>query len=78
MRVSRRVRKDATFSLDGRFWEVPAHLRGQVVDVRFDPVAHARVEVWFSGRRVGDARLCDKNSNARTFASSNDYESAAR
>ena len=74
MRVPRRVRKDATFSLGGRFWEVPTHLRGQLITVHFDPIGYARVEVWVAERCLGAARPCNKQRNAHMLASSNDYE----
>ena len=73
MRLPRRVRKDATFSLGGRLWEVPAHLRGQIVTVHFDPVQWSRVEVWIGDRFLGPARPCNKQLNAQ-LRSSNDYE----
>jgi putative transposase len=75
MRLPRRVRKDATFSLGGRFWEVPAHLRGQLVTVHFDPVAFAPIEVWLGDRFIGVARPCNKHQNAQT-RSSNDYDAS--
>jgi putative transposase len=75
MRVARRVRKDATFSLGGRFWEVAPHLRGQIVTVHFDPVSWSRVEVTLGERPLGPAHPCNKQRNSRT-APSNDYESA--
>jgi len=74
MRVNRRVRKDATFSLHGQRWEVPTHLRGQIVTVHFDPIGYTRVEVFFGGRGLGPARLCDKQRNAHILARSNEYE----
>jgi hypothetical protein len=74
MRVERRVRKDATFSLGGCLWEVPAHLRGQVITVRFDPIGYRQVEAWLGDRCLGPARRCDKHRNAQ-LRSSNDYES---
>ena len=73
MRLPRRVRKDATLSLGGRLWEVPAHLRGQIVTVHFDPVQWSRVEVWIGDRFLGPARPCNKQLNAQ-LRSSNDYE----
>ncbi len=73
MRLERRVRKDATFSLGGRFREVPAHLRGQLVQVHFDPVRYERIEVWFADRLIGSARPCHKHQNAQ-IRSSNDYD----
>jgi transposase InsO family protein len=74
MRVKRRVRKDATFSLGGRFFEVPTHLRGQLIEVDFEPVGYTRVEVRLGGRRIGAAHLCNKQRNARFQTSGNDYE----
>lgn len=74
MRLERRVRKDATFSLAGTFWEVPAHLRGQLIRVHFDPIAYSRVEIWLGERYIGRARRCDKQRNSQLH-SSNDYDS---
>ncbi len=73
MRRNRRVRKDATFSLGAECWEVAAHLRGQIITARFDPITCARVEVWLGERFIGLAVRCDKQRNARTFKS-NDYD----
>lgn len=74
MRLRRRVRKDATFSLGGIYWEVPPHLRGQMISVYFDPIDYRRVEVWLGDRLVGQARRCDKQLNSQ-LRSSNDYTS---
>jgi len=73
MRVRRRVRKDATISLGGRLWEVPTHLRGQIVDVHFEPVNWTRIDLWFRDQFVAPARPCNKHLNAQT-RSSNDYQ----
>ena len=72
-RVERRVRLDATFSLEGQLWEAPVHLRGQVIQVRFDPFAWRRVEIWWDDKFVGPARRCDKQINAKTYTD-RDYE----
>jgi len=72
-RVERRVRLDATFSLEGQLWEAPVHLRGQVIQVRFDPFGWRRVEIWWDGKFVGPARRCDKQLNAKTYTD-RDYE----
>ena len=72
-RVERRVRLDATFSLEGRLWEAPVYLRGQVVQVRFDPFAWNRVEIWRDDKLVGPARRCNKQLNAKTYTGL-DYE----
>jgi len=77
MREPRRVRKDATLSLGGVLWEVPPHLRGQVVTVHFDPVHWSRVEVWHRERFIALARRCNKQLNSQT-RSSNHYDSDSR
>jgi putative transposase len=74
MRVERRVRKDATFSLGGEYWEVPVYLRGQVVAVHFDPIAYRRVEIWVGDRLIGSAIRCNKHRNAQLPSSNNDYD----
>lgn len=74
MRVNRRVRKDATFSLGADLWEVATHLRGQVITARFDPVSLARMEVWLGERFMGLAVRCDKHRNAKIHIVTNDYD----
>lgn len=64
---SRRVRLDATFSLGARLWETPVHLRGQIIQVRFDPFQWRRVEVWREGKFIAQARPCDKQLNSKTY-----------
>jgi transposase InsO family protein len=72
-RAQRRVRLDATFSLEGQLWETPVHLRGQLIQVRFDPFQWRRVEIWRDDKYVGPARRCDKQLNAKTYTD-RDYE----
>lgn len=67
-KVTRRVRKDATLSLDGRLWEVSPALRAASVEVRYDPVAFSRVEIYFEGRFHCSANALDKHTNARINA----------
>ena len=74
MRVNRRVRKDATFSLGTDLWEVAVHLRGQVITARFDPLSCARMEVWLGERFMGLAVRCDKHRNAKIDIVTNDYD----
>jgi len=74
MRVNRRVRKDATFSLGTDLWEVAVHLRGQIVTARFDPLSCARMEVWLGERFMGLAVRCDKHRNAKIHIVTNDYD----
>ncbi len=66
MRVTRRVRMDATISLGGSLWEVPTHLRAQIVIVLFDPVNWTRVDIWFRDQFVAHARRCNKHLKAQT------------
>ncbi len=66
-RAERRVRLDATFSLEGKLWEVPVHLRGQLIEVRFDPFGWRRVEIWWDNKYAGLARRCDKQLNSKTY-----------
>ena len=72
-RVQRRVRLDATFSLEGQLWEAPVHLRSQLIELRFDPFAWRRVEIWWDDKYVGPARRCDKQLNAKTYTN-RDYD----
>lgn len=69
-RAQRRVRLDATVSLEGALWEVPIHLRGQLVELRFNPFTWQRVEVWHQDHLVARARRCDKQLNAKTYTDS--------
>jgi transposase InsO family protein len=72
-RTTRRVRRDATISLDGKMFEVPVSLRGRIVEVRFDPFGYGRVEVYLDEKKVGNAVLLDKELNSRNFKLEN-YE----
>lgn len=72
-RTTRRVRRDATISLAGKIFETPVALRGREVEVRYDPFAFARVEIWLNNRFIANAKLCDKYLNSRTFDKEN-YE----
>lgn len=72
-RVTRRVRLDATISLAGKTFEVPVALRGRDVEIRYDPFRFKRMEVWLNDRLIGNAALCDKYLNSRTFEKEN-YE----
>jgi putative transposase len=64
-RVDRLVRKDCTFLLKNRFYEAPAHLMGQTIEVRFDPLDLSQVEIYLQGQSQGFARLVDPILNAQ-------------
>lgn len=72
-RTTRRVRMDATISLESKIFETPVALRGRDVEVRYDAFAFTRVEIWLNDQFMGKAKLCDKYLNSRTFEKEN-YE----
>jgi len=64
-RLNRLVRRDCTFLLHNQYYEAPPHLTGETVEVRFDPLDAAEVELHFQGKPQGTARLVDPVINAR-------------
>jgi hypothetical protein len=69
-RAERRVRLDATVSVQGQLWEVPVHLRGCLIELRFNPFDWRRVEIWYQAKYVGLAHRCDKRLNSKTYPDS--------
>ena len=63
-RLHRRVRRDCTFLLHNQYYEVPPQFIGETVEVRFDPLDAAEVEIHFQGKLQGTARLVDPIVNA--------------
>lgn len=47
-RAERKVYKTATISFEGNRYTVPAYLRGQRVELRYDPFDLTRLKVWFN------------------------------
>ncbi|HEX9595265.1 MAG TPA: DDE-type integrase/transposase/recombinase [Anaerolineales bacterium] len=72
-RAQRRVRLDATVSVQGQLWEVPVHLRGRIIELRFNPFDWRRVEIWHEDRYVALAHRCDKRLNSKTYTDT-DYD----
>ena len=66
-RLDRVVRRDSTFLPRNRFFEAPPHLAGQRIEVRFDPLDTAQVEIYHAGKPQGPARLVDAVVNGRTY-----------
>ena len=64
-RLNRLVRRDCTFLLANRFYEAPPHLAGETVEVRFDPLDLATVEIYFQGEPQAIARRVDPVINAQ-------------
>ena len=63
-RLHRLVRRDCTFLLHNQYYEAPPQLTGETVEVRFDPLDTAQVEIHFQGKLQGTARLVDPVVNA--------------
>jgi transposase InsO family protein len=66
-RVDRLVRRDSTFLPRNRFFEAPPQLAGKRIEVRFDPLDLAHVEIDCDGKPEGAARLVDAVVNGRTY-----------
>ena len=64
-RVDRLVRRDSTFLLKNRFFEAPPHLAGKRIEVRFDPLDPAPLEIYWEGQSQGVARLVDAVLNGQ-------------
>jgi transposase InsO family protein len=62
---TRRVRKDATVAVEGRYFELTPALRGQYVTVRYNPTELLEVEIWHQKRFVQIAKPLDRQLNAR-------------
>ena len=56
-REKRTVRKDGTLSLQGNRYQVPAHLVGRTLELRFDPFDLAEMELYLEGKELGRARV---------------------
>ena len=68
-RLDRVVRRDSTFLLQKRFYEAPAHLTGQKVEVRFDPLDPAQADIYSGGLFQGAARIVDPVANGLWISS---------
>lgn len=72
-RCQRTVRKDGTVVLGKTLYEVPLHLRGLRVELRYDPFQMDRMEVWHDKRFVRLACPANLILNSAT-AERADYE----
>jgi len=64
-RRDRVVRRDSTFLLHQHFYEAPAHLAGETIELRFDPLDLSQVEIYFQGQVQGMARIVDPVINGQ-------------
>ena len=46
-RAERKVKKTATVSFQGNRYQVPSFLRGQTIQLRYNPFDLSRLEIWF-------------------------------
>jgi hypothetical protein len=67
-RLQRLVRRDCTFLTSSRFYEAPPHLARHIIEVRFDPLDAATVEIYVQGTRQGMARPVDPIVNSQVPA----------
>ena len=56
-REMRKVRKDGRIELQGNTYQVPAHLAGRKIELRFDPFDLANLEIWLDGNNLGKATV---------------------
>ena len=63
--ATRKVKKDNTFSFQGRRYETPVDLRDRPVQLRYDRCRQdtGAVILYHQGRRLGAARLLDAVAN---------------
>lgn len=72
-RLTRVVRKDGTVRIEGKLYEVDLSLRALKVELRFDPFALDRIEVYHRERACGLARRVDLHLNSQ-IEGSHHYE----
>jgi transposase InsO family protein len=63
-RINRVVRKDGTIAFGKKLLEVNLSLRALSVELRYDPVACERIEVWHKGSLQCLARVADLHLNS--------------
>lgn len=72
-RIERVVRKDGTVTLRKKLLEVNLALRALKVELRYDPVAFDRVEVWHKGSFHGLAHVANLHLNSQIHHPSSNY-----
>ena len=60
-RETRKVHKDGRIELQGNSYQVDASFIGRTLELRFDPFDLSNLELWFEGRRIGQARATLQN-----------------
>ena len=72
--ATRTVKKDNTFSFQGKRYETPIDLRGKEVELRYERHRQGTVIVYTKGRRIGQARLLDAVANGLARRKDTDNE----
>jgi len=60
-REKRKVRRDATLSLQGNRYQVEPHLAGRTLELRFDPFDLSQIELYLEDTRLGLATVVVQN-----------------
>jgi putative transposase len=60
-RETRKVRRDATLSLQGNIYQVDAHLARRTVELRFDPFDLSHLDMCLDGQPVGPVKVVTQN-----------------
>ena len=59
--AKRKVRKDATLSLQGNRYQVEPQFAGRTLELRFDPFDLSQIELWQDGADLGLATVVIQN-----------------
>ena len=60
-REQRKVRRDATLSLQGNTYQVDAHLARRTVELRFDPFDLSHLDMYLDGQSLGPVKVVIQN-----------------
>ena len=55
------MRKDGRIELQGNSYQVDNRFIGRTLELRFDPFDLSSLELWFDGRRIGQATVSVQN-----------------
>ena len=68
----RRVYNDSTIRVGGRIYEVPSHLIGKKIIIRYDPTNPAKeITISYDGKFYGEAKLVDAFANRKVKRANN-------
>lgn len=68
----RKVYNDSTIQVAGRLYEVPSHLIGKKITIRYNPIQPVRdIKISYDGKFYGEAKIVDAFSNRKIKRSKN-------